>query len=83
MAPPVTPTLLRFRGLTVRDAAGCLLWCGSCNSRGVPVFHDQGRTVSVRRYAYTLTGKPLPEGKLTTTCGNRLCVEPTHLIEVK
>jgi hypothetical protein len=49
----------------------------------VPVFYWGGSTLSARRFAYELTGKPLPEGNITACCGNRLCVEPTHMTEVK
>lgn len=67
-----------------QPAGGCRLWTGRVDSKvGIGRFDilrdGKYRKVSVRNFAYELThGRP-PDHRLKTTCGNPLCVEPTHI----
>ena len=61
----------------------CWLWSG--DSRGdlaVAQFQIcQGTKVSARKFAYWLWVGIIPDGRMVqTTCGNKMCVNPKHLI---
>lgn len=65
-----------------REEGDCLLWALSCNSAGKPQARLDGRTQMVQRYVYeTLCRRQLADGRrLTTRCGNAICVAPDCLI---
>ncbi|MEU2159261.1 HNH endonuclease signature motif containing protein [Streptomyces sp. NPDC019396] len=55
------------------------LWRGGCDGKGTPVVHWQGRKVGVRRQLFLLdAGLPSSCLKVRPTCGDALCVAPTH-----
>ncbi|MEN2423048.1 hypothetical protein AABB02_33670 [Streptomyces rimosus] len=73
------PTLVAaFRGRTEPAGAGHLRWTGRI-AQGVPVFWHRRQQYSAYRVAFTLrTGRP-PDGPVKPECGQRQCVEPTHV----
>jgi hypothetical protein len=54
----------------------CLIWQGSKVAKGYPGLTVDGKRHEMRRYVYTvILGKKVPRGhRVTTKCGNRLCV---------
>ena len=59
----------------------CWLWKLAASGTGQPryTFPGTGKT-QVRRLAWTLTKGPIPAGlRVTTSCGNPRCLNPTHL----
>ena len=63
-----------------RSPTGCLLWRRSLQSNGYAQMRVRGRLFLAHRLAYELAAGPIPEGlELDHVCGNRHCVEPTHV----
>jgi hypothetical protein len=67
---------------------GCLIWTGRLNLRGNPITkakHTVGNSVmTVRRLIWEgrNVGEPKPDRGIhfITTCGNKLCVNPAHIV---
>jgi hypothetical protein len=60
---------------------GCWIWHGTCNSKGYGYFWVDGQQKQARRLSYELMGGILaPQQELKEVCGNKLCVNPTHLM---
>lgn len=66
---------------------GCWQWLRLCRPDHGPIFclpkhvntNPNKKNISARRYAWTLSGKELPDNKwLKNTCGNLRCVNPEH-----
>lgn len=52
-------------------------------SAGQPITTYKGKTLGARRIMYELSGRQIVEGHLITTkCGNKLCLNPKHLIQL-
>ncbi len=65
------------------ECGDCLQWRLSRNSAGSPQANIDGRTQLVRRYVFTeLLGRKVNgrHTRVTVTCGDELCVEPSHLV---
>ena len=77
----MTHTIESLLALTV-DVGGCREWRGA-TKHGVPFARHDGGEWYVRRLIAHLAGvELLPGHVLTTTCGNRLCIEPAHAVQV-
>lgn len=66
---------------STEEYADCILWTGATTRAGYPIFkpHGCGCTL-VRRRVFEMTTGPLETRvPIATTCGERLCIEPTHL----
>lgn len=62
------------------EEAPCLLWEGRLGPKGLPVRQKDGQDRSVRHLVYEEHHGPLPHyARVKVTCGNPLCLEPTHL----
>jgi hypothetical protein len=60
----------------VLGADDCWEWQGAVRGKGYGVF----RKISAHRYAYQTHRGPIPDGLLIRhMCGNKLCVNPSHL----
>ena len=63
----------------VERVGGCWIWTGA-TARGRPHVRFRGSTTSGQRASYELMVGRVPEGmNVSTTCGDRLCVNPEHL----
>jgi len=79
-----------FKYVDVQEDSECLNWIGSKSKFGYGrftqrVFNGEGGTVShaAHRFIYKHAVGEIPNGlQLHHTCGNRLCVNPSHLIPV-
>lgn len=75
----------RVRESTLRnEKTGCLLWQKRVHPDGYPVMKVKGREYQVTRVAWAIANNFLlpEEGKvIRQTCGNRLCVDSSHLEE--
>src|SRR5450759_1494936 len=72
----LTPRLTRR---TVRTPDGHLLWTGGL-ANGYPAAKHEGKTVYVKRRVWEEVNGPIPEGAVVIcTCGERNCIEPSHL----
>jgi hypothetical protein len=49
------------------------------NGKGVPQVMRDGKFMTVASYVYSLVHGPF-EGKIKHTCGNRLCINPDHVV---
>lgn len=60
---------------------GCLIWHGTKNSVGHPIFNFDGKVIRVAALNYYLTlKKPMESGiRVKMKCGNQLCCEPSHV----
>ena len=67
----------------VEFADDCLLWTAAVGHSGAPLYKPVGRICTlVRRDAYRLSGRTLkPRVPIDSTCGEKLCINPTHLFE--
>jgi hypothetical protein len=64
-----------------RETNGCLVWRGKVNNRGLLLVTVGPTSRAVHRLQYTRQFGPIPVGKaIGWTCGNRLCLEPSHLV---
>ncbi len=74
----------RLADLSVVTDTGCREWTGA-TIQGMGAVRVGGKTVMARRAAHELHVGPVPQrAPVKVTCGNRLCIEPTHLrLEVK
>ena len=72
----LTPRLMKR---TFRTPDGHLLWTGGL-ANGYPAAKLDGRTVYVKRLIWEEVNGPIPEGAVViSACGQRTCVEPSHL----
>lgn len=72
----LTPRLMKR---TVRTSDGHLLWTGGL-ANGYPAAKHEGKTVYVKRLVWEHENGPIPEGAvMISTCGQRACIEPSHL----
>ena len=76
----------RFEALVKKEKSGCWIWNGAIGS-GYPRFmigsrtNNTQRSVSAIAWAYRFFNGPIENGKVVTQdCGNRLCVNPDHLV---
>jgi hypothetical protein len=79
---PTAEEVARFLENTQEEPSnGCLLWTGKVDRYGVGQFSYQGRRVSTRRFAYTMThGDPKEKHVvLASLCVSNRCVEYSHL----
>lgn len=69
-----------FAARTTRDDNGCLLWTGATRPNGYGVIWDGERVTRAHRWAWEQKHGPIPDGMdLDHICGNRACVDHTHL----
>ena len=68
----------RFASKIQRGGRGCWRWCGTFDRNGYGTFSVAGRTVRAHRLAYQLA-KGAPRKHVLHKCGNRWCVNPSHL----
>lgn len=66
------------------DERGCRLWLGKPNKSGYgQVGNGSGGAKMAHRVAYELAGNVLDHRPIHHKCGQKLCVEPTHLQPVE
>lgn len=59
---------------------GCIEWTGQKNWSGYGKVYYQGKNWFVHRLLLTLFHGPIPNGYVPDhLCGNRLCMNPTHM----
>jgi len=65
------------------DDEDCWLWLGAVSSRDkVGVVKREGRMLFAHRVAWELVNGPLEEGcRLRRKCGNKVCVNPAHIVK--
>lgn len=82
-ARPWTIDTVRSRCDIEPIPGGCWLWTQGLNNRnGKPQACIGGRCQLVDRWLLRHLGRPAPKQRpVTTTCGNRLCLNPAHLVE--
>lgn len=63
----------------VRITPDCWVWTGDPNSSGYGSFQSGLFRANAHRFMYCIMNDEEPE-VVRHTCGNRMCVKPTHLI---
>ena len=64
---------------TVQTTDGHTLWTGAL-ANGYPAGKHEGKTVYLKRLLWEETNGPIPDGSVvTSSCGHRNCIEPSHL----
>lgn len=58
------------------EVDGCLLW-NSTLRNGYPVYRFEGRMIPAHRMLTSSTAR------VSRTCGNKTCIAPSHLKEIK
>lgn len=84
MSRTKTPASVRVERKVDRSVGpnACHIWFGGFGQWGVPqLAGDNGKSsISARRVIWERTNGPLPPKRwVTTTCGNKACVNPGHL----
>lgn len=84
MSRTKTPASVRVERKVNRSVGpnACHIWFGGFGQWGVPqLAGDNGKSsISARRVIWERTNGPLPPKRwVTTTCGNKACVNPGHL----
>lgn len=65
-----------------RDPNDCWEWLGSRTAAGYGIKQWHGRTLLARRWLWEQLHGPIAPGRvIASTCGNRGCVNPAHLVE--
>lgn len=63
--------------------SGCVVWMGSCNSKGYGSISIKGKLKRVHRVAYELANGPIREGMyIDHLCRVTCCLNPSHLEQV-
>jgi len=77
-----TLEIMRIMDSTAEEA-DCILWTGATGQSGHPIYKPQGCGCTlVRRAMFELTkGSLQPRVPIDTTCGERRCINPAHLVE--
>lgn len=74
----------KFWACVERQVSGCWLWTGHIDKRGLPNIRTGGRKdakeYSARRISLELSGQLFDTKHALNTCGNKLCVNPSHLV---
>jgi HNH endonuclease len=61
----------------------CWLWRGPCATRGYPQFSANDVHILAHRYAYIAMNGDIPkEIEIVRQCGERLCVNPDHMLSM-
>jgi len=80
---PGEPVTMKFIESRSHEDGDCLIWDGakgSSKTEGVPYVNDNRKLIPVRRWIALNVLKLKIDGLLaSTSCGNPLCVEPSHL----
>lgn len=64
-----------------KTADECWEWQAAFNSAGYPRKTHNGADLQANRWMWLTLFGPIPEGLVvSTTCGNRACVHPAHLV---
>ena len=63
----------------VHPLGACHIWHGSISNAGYGTIGHKGKKLYAHRVAWQLAYGAYPLGRLTWTCGNRLCVRADHL----
>lgn len=63
------------------DASGCWNWLSSVDTSGYPRFYAS-RVVAMHRVVYRLCREDVGSEPIHHVCGNKICVNPDHLIAV-
>lgn len=77
------PEMLDWLRTHVRLQDDCRIWAGYTNSAGYPIicWLPRGDRIPARSLMLELLGRKMPPRPVTwSTCGNRLCMEPAHLM---
>ena len=87
LIPRTLLTRKRLSSFRSRIAEGapdeCWQWTGAVNSKGYGVIVDgvDRRHVKARRLAYLVAHTDWNQtGEVRVTCGNRLCMNPAHMV---
>lgn len=64
------------------DGNGCRMWMGKPNKSGYGTIWLNDVCKMAHRVAYELAGNTLDHRPIHHKCGNKLCVEPSHLVAV-
>jgi hypothetical protein len=75
----------RLEAQSVEDGTGCRVWTGGIKKHsGFGVCKVDGKEVSPHALAFKLSkGVDHIDGTLKHTCGNKLCVNPEHIVELR
>jgi hypothetical protein len=68
----------RFENAVQSDGV-CFLWHGSVSKNGYGTIGFKGRKLYAHRVAWQLAHGEYPLGRISWTCGQRLCVRADHL----
>jgi hypothetical protein len=64
----------------VDKTESCWLWTGTKTSDGFATFWYNNKSYTIAQVAWQMAYGPIPKGmRVHASCGNRLCVNPSHL----
>ncbi len=87
MASPIPAPVEEWEALgryTIDEASGCWIWRQRLTQNGYPIIRTKTRRSNPRHDIYEHFVGRIPLGMhLKTTCGNKLCVNPEHLVATR
>lgn len=78
----VTPSAARKAKVVLpKDPAACWIFQGTATRYGNGQVKVAGKTYTCQRWMFEQLFGPVPDGmRITSTCGNGLCINPYHLV---
>ena len=67
-----------FRKVIKTDT--CWLWGAGCDTNGFGQFWNGNKTIQAHRFSWFLARDTLERKHISSSCGNRKCVNPAHLL---
>lgn len=77
--PPTIHTVESLKARAVEEGE-CLIWQGYY-ANGVPMVHQGGKMVPVRKVLLKLQEIPITGRYLAPKCGNPGCIDPAHIVQ--
>lgn len=83
MGKNTTPAQDYIHARCIEDG-DCWIWQGGRAGNGTPTMHPPGggKQVGARRYLAAGMGRAIEGRVVTTTCGNKMCLAPEHVLVV-
>lgn len=81
MGYPLGKPRIYKQSVKVDNLTGCSLWNGQVDAYGFPVRFEKGKTIRCRQEQFLLHFGRIAKALADNSCGNRLCIEASHLVE--
>lgn len=76
----LTPELIEIFESKIKKTSKCWNWAGVINTDGKGYFYINKKYIAAHRIAWKIYKGTNPPELITRTCGNKLCINPAHLL---